>query len=147
MGLRNSKDWNRFLLRFFIAFGFWEVASVPLRTLLFSIFYYDPLYHFFFIPVAEVLWIGPIAADLIQVFFLGILITLTRANLPIGIVGGILVGFSFSIAAFAAPTLSVLHLTRAVPTQIAWLWVLYQSILVLVASLIYSYSSEDEELS
>ncbi|EPG74325.1 hypothetical protein LEP1GSC058_3578 [Leptospira fainei serovar Hurstbridge str. BUT 6] len=145
MGLRNSKDWNRFLLRFFVAFGFWEVISVPLRTLLFSVFYYDPLFRSFFVPITEIFWIGPIAADLIQVFFVGLLITFARAALPIGILGGILAGFVFSVAAFVAPILSILHLTRAVPTQIAWLWVFYQSVLILIASLIYSYSSEEEE--
>ncbi len=144
MGLSTAKDWNQFLLRYFVALGIWEVASVTLRTLLFSVFYYDPNLKSFFTPVAQIVWIGPIVADLTQVFFLGIIVTLARPSLPYGIIGGLLAGFCFSIAAYAAPALSISQFTGAFPIKIVWLWVFYQTILTLISSLVFSFTSEEE---
>ncbi|PJZ71226.1 hypothetical protein CH373_01560 [Leptospira perolatii] len=144
MGLHSTRDWNRFLLRFFIAFGFWEVISVPLRSLLFSAFYYDSSLRTFFTPVSEIQWIAPILSDLVQVFFLGIVVTLARSSFQFGIIGGIVTGISFSIAGFIAPVFGALQFTKSLPNKILWAWVFYQSALTLVGSLIYAIRSEDE---
>ncbi|TGK01482.1 hypothetical protein EHQ53_07665 [Leptospira langatensis] len=144
MGLRTTKDWNQFLLRFFVALGVWEVASVTLRTLLFSVFYYDPNLKNFFIPISQIVWVGPIVADLIQVFFLGLLVTLARPSLPYGLLGGLVAGLSFSIAAYAAPALAISQFTGAFPIKLLWLWVFYQSVLTLIGAFIFSFSSEEE---
>lgn len=145
MGLRTAKDWNQFLLRFFVALGIWEVASVTLRTLLFSVFYYDPNLKSFFIPISQVVWVGPIVADLLQVFFLGILVSLAKLSLPYGIIGGLLAGIVFSVAAYAAPALAISQFTGAFPAKIVWLWVFYQTVLTLAISLVFSFTSDEEE--
>ncbi|MFB5650908.1 hypothetical protein ACE5IS_09710 [Leptospira wolffii] len=144
MGLRTAKDWNQFLLRFFVALGIWEIASVTLRTLLFSVFYYDPNLKSFFVPVSQIVWIGPIVADLLQVFFLGVIVSLARPSLPYGIIGGLLVGMLFSVAAYAAPALAISQFTGAFPVKIVWLWVFYQTILTLITSLAFSFTAEEE---
>ncbi|WP_167882059.1 hypothetical protein [Leptospira semungkisensis] len=144
MGLRTTKDWNQFLLRFFVALGVWEIASVTLRTLLFSVFYYDPNLKNFFTPISQIVWVGPIVADLIQVFFLGILVTLARPALPFGLLGGLVAGFSFSIAAYAAPALAISQFTGVFPIKLLWLWVFYQSVLTFIGSFIFSFSSEED---
>ncbi|EPG65219.1 hypothetical protein EHQ27_04055 [Leptospira wolffii] len=144
MGLRTAKDWNQFLLRFFVALGIWEIASVTLRTLLFSVFYYDPNLKSFFVPVSQIVWVGPIVADLLQVFFLGVIVSLARPSLPYGIIGGLLVGMLFSVAAYAAPALAISQFTGAFPVKIVWLWVFYQTILTLITSLAFSFTAEEE---
>ncbi|RHX92344.1 hypothetical protein [Leptospira stimsonii] len=144
MSLKTAKDWNQFLLRLFIAFGFWEVISVPLRSLLFSRFYYDPAYKSFFQSVGMILWVGPIVADLIQVFFLGILIRLSKESLPSGIVGGLIVAVCFSLAAYVGPAISVLNFINVLPNMIVWLWVFSQFLLTLISSLILTYSAEED---
>ncbi|EMF80669.1 hypothetical protein LEP1GSC188_3695 [Leptospira weilii serovar Topaz str. LT2116] len=143
MSLKTAKDWNQFLLRLFIAFGFWEVISVPLRSLLFSRFYYDPSYKSFFQSVGMILWVGPILADLIQVFFLGTLIRLAKDSLPHGIVGGLIVAICFSLAAYVGPAISILNFINVIPSLIVWLWVFSQFLLTLLASLILTYTSEE----
>ncbi|MCG6169553.1 hypothetical protein LFX25_17070 [Leptospira sp. FAT2] len=144
MSLRTAKDWNQFLLRLFIAFGFWEVISVPLRSLLFSRFYYDPAYKGFFQSVGMILWVGPIVADLIQVFFLGIIIRLAKDSLPTGIVGGLIVAICFSLAAYVGPAISILNFINALPSLIVWLWVFSQFLLTLISSLILAYTTDEE---
>ncbi|PJZ66712.1 hypothetical protein CH371_00975 [Leptospira wolffii] len=144
MGLRTAKDWNQFLLRFFVALGIWEIASVTLRTLLFSVFYYDPNLKSFFVPVSQIVWVGPIVADLLQVFFLGVIVSLARPSLPYGIIGGLLVGMLFSVAAYAAPALAISQFTGVFPVKIVWLWVFYQTILTLITSLAFSFTAEEE---
>ncbi|AYV55805.1 hypothetical protein [Leptospira kmetyi] len=144
MSLRTAKDWNQFLLRLFIAFGFWEVISVPLRSLLFSRFYYDPTYKGFFQSVGMILWVGPIVADLIQVFFLGILIRLAKDSLPTGIVGGLIVAICFSLAAYVGPAISILNFINVLPSLIVWLWVFSQFLLTLISSLILAYTTDEE---
>ncbi|XDD50089.1 hypothetical protein AB3N59_17260 [Leptospira sp. WS92.C1] len=144
MSLRTAKDWNQFLLRLFIAFGFWEVISVPLRSLLFSRFYYDPAYKSFFQSVGMILWVGPIMADLIQVFFLGILVRLSKDSLPVGIVGGLIVAVSFSLAAYVGPAISILNFINVLPSMIVWLWVFSQFLLTLISSLILAYTPDEE---
>ncbi|EKO62724.1 hypothetical protein LEP1GSC082_4434 [Leptospira kirschneri str. H2] len=144
MSLKTAKDWNQFLLRLFIAFGFWEVISVPLRSLLFSRFYYDPTYKNFFQSVGMILWVGPIVADLIQVFFLGMIIRLAKDSLPTGIVGGLIVAICFSLAAYVGPTISILNFINVLPSLVVWLWVFSQFLLTLISSLILTYSSDEE---
>ncbi|TGK35939.1 hypothetical protein EHQ12_08315 [Leptospira gomenensis] len=144
MSLRTAKDWNQFLLRLFIAFGFWEVISIPLRSLFFSRFYYDPAYKGFFQSVGMILWVGPIAADLIQVFFLGIIIRLAKDSLPTGIVGGLIVAICFSLAAYVGPAISILNFINVLPTTIVWLWVFSQFLLAFLASLILTYTTDEE---
>ncbi|EMN45668.1 hypothetical protein [Leptospira weilii] len=144
MSLKTAKDWNQFLLRLFIAFGFWEVISVPLRSLLFSRFYYDSIYKNFFQSVGMILWVGPILADLVQVFFLGILIRLAKDSLPGGIVGGLIVAICFSLAAYVGPAISILNFVNVLPNLIVWLWVFSQFLLTLISSLILTYSSSEE---
>ncbi|AXR60084.1 hypothetical protein [Leptospira mayottensis] len=144
MSLKTAKDWNQFLLRLFIAFGFWEVISVPLRSLLFSRFYYDSTYKNFFQSVGMILWVGPILADLVQVFFLGVLVRLAKDSLPVGIVGGLLVAICFSLAAYVGPAISILNFVNVLPSLIVWLWVFSQFLLTLLASLILTYSSDEE---
>ncbi|EMN51295.1 hypothetical protein LEP1GSC088_4382 [Leptospira interrogans str. L1207] len=118
MSLKTAKDWNQFLLRLFIAFGFWEVISVPLRSLLFSRFYYDPTYKNFFQSVGMILWVGPIVADLIQVFFLGMIIRLAKDSLPTGIVGSLIIAICFSLAAHVGPAISILNFVNVLPNLI-----------------------------
>ncbi|EMS86299.1 hypothetical protein [Leptospira noguchii] len=144
MSLKTAKDWNQFLLRLFIAFGFWEVISVPLRSLLFSRFYYDPTYKNFFQSVGMILWVGPIVADLIQVFFLGIIIRLAKDSLPTGIVGGLIIAICFSLAAYVGPAISILNFVNVLPSMVVWLWVFSQFLLTLISSLILTYSSDEE---
>ncbi|WP_210410818.1 hypothetical protein [Leptospira sarikeiensis] len=144
MGLRTTKDWNQFLLRFFVALGLWEVAAVSLRTLLFSVFYFDPSFKDFFIPFSQVFWLGPIAADFLQVFFIGILVSLVRPSLPYGLLGGLLVGICFSIAAFAAPALAISQFTGAFPVKLVWLWAFYQTVLSILSCFVFTFSAEEE---
>ncbi|TGK37859.1 hypothetical protein EHO65_15215 [Leptospira andrefontaineae] len=144
MGLRTAKDWNQFLLRFFVALGIWEVASVSLRTLLFSTFYFDPNLKNFFVPMSQVFWIGPIVADILEVFFIGILASLVRPALPYGLLGGLLTGICFSIAAFVAPALAISQFTGAFPVKLVWLWVFYQSVLSILASFVFTFTSEED---
>ncbi|EKR74020.1 hypothetical protein [Leptospira noguchii] len=144
MSLKTAKDWNQFLLRLFISFGFWEVISVPLRSLLFSRFYYDPTYKNFFQSVGMILWVGPIVADLIQVFFLGIIIRLAKDSLPTGIVGGLIIAICFSLAAYVGPAISILNFVNVLPSMVVWLWVFSQFLLTLISSLILTYSSDEE---
>ncbi|AXX16962.1 hypothetical protein [Leptospira borgpetersenii] len=144
MSLKTAKDWNQFLLRLFIAFGFWEVISVPLRSLLFSRFYYDSIYKNFFQSVGMILWVGPILADLVQVFFLGVIVRLAKNSLPVGIVGGLIVAICFSLAAYVGPAISILNFVNVLPSLIVWLWVFSQFLLTLLASLILTYIAEEE---
>ena len=73
MSLTTSKDWNQFLIRFIVAFAFWEVLAFPLRMLFFSKFYHDPNIQNMFMRIADVYWLGPIAADFLGIFALGFL--------------------------------------------------------------------------
>ncbi|EMJ38735.1 hypothetical protein LEP1GSC079_0102, partial [Leptospira interrogans str. FPW1039] len=116
---------NQFLLRLFIAFGFWEVISVPLRSLLFSRFYYDPTYKNFFQSV-------------------GMIIRLAKDSLPTGIVGGLIIAICFSLAAYVGPAISILNFVNVLPNLIVWLWVFSQFLLTLISSLILTYSSDEE---
>lgn len=144
MSLKTAKDWNQFLLRLFIAFGFWEVISVPLRSLLFSRFYYDSIYKNFFQSVGMILWVGPILADLVQVFFLGVIVQLAKNSLPVGIVDGLIVAICFSLAAYVGPAIYILNFVNVLPSLIVWLWVFSQFLLTLLASLIFTYIAEEE---
>lgn len=144
MSLKTVKDWNQFLLRLFIAFGFWEVISVPLRSLLFSRFYYDSTYKNFFQSVGMILWAGPIVADLILVFFLGMIIRLAKDSLSTGIVGGLIIAICFSLAAYVGLAISILNFMNILPNLIVWLWVFSQFLLTLISSLILTYSSDEE---
>jgi predicted membrane-bound spermidine synthase len=144
MSLTTSKDWNQFLIRFIVAFAFWEVLAFPLRMLFFSKFYHDPSIQSMFIRIADVYWLGPIAADFLGIFALGFLYAFVKNGLPEGLVGGILFGFAFSIAAFVAPVLFVTSLTIIAPTALWWIWVLFLSMQTLVVSSVYSVSLSEK---
>jgi hypothetical protein len=74
MSLKTSNDWNQFLIRFLLAFAFWEVIAFPLRMLFFSKFYYDPNLSGIFVSIANIYWLGPIAADFLSILTLGALV-------------------------------------------------------------------------
>lgn len=145
MNLNTSKDWNQFLLRFLIAFAFWEVLAFPLRMLFFSKFYHDPSIESLFIRIADVYWLGPISAEFLGIFFLGLLFYLVKSGLPEGLVGGLLFGTVFSIAAFVAPVLFLTTLTQVAPAALWWIWVLFLTIQTITVSSIYSVSISDKE--
>lgn len=140
MSLSTSRDWNQFLLRFIIAFAFWEVLAFPLRMLFFSKFYHNPELQSIFVPVAEIYWLGPISAEFIGIFVIGFLYTLIQKGLPEGLVGGLLFGFLFSIAGFVSPTLFLTTLTNLAPNSLWWIWVLFLSLQTITVSSIYSVS-------
>lgn len=144
MSLTTSRDWNQFLIRFIVAFAFWEVLAFPIRMLFFSKFYHDPGIQNMFTRIADVYWLGPIAADFLGIFALGFLYSFVKNGLPDGLVGGILFGFSFSIAAFVAPILFVTSLTTIAPLGLWWIWVLFLSIQSITVSCIYSISFDKE---
>jgi hypothetical protein len=146
MSLRTSKDWNQFLVRFLIAFSFWEVIAFPLRILFFSKFYHSLEYTKFFLPIAEVYWLVPIAAEILLIFTLGALYYLCRTGLPFGLVGGLLFGALVSLFAFVSPNLILLEFTKAIPANLSWIWVLYLSLQVMIVSGVYSVSFSETEL-
>lgn len=144
MSLKTSKDWNQFLVRFFLAFAFWEVIAFPLRVLFFSKFYHNPELQGLFVRIADVYWIGPIAADFIGIFALGLLYNLSKNSLPGGLVGGLLYGVLVSVFGFVAPTLFVSSLTYVAPVGLWWVWVMFLSLQTLVTSVVFSLSVSEE---
>lgn len=140
--MKTAREWNQFLIRFLISFFFWEAISIPLRSLLFSRYYYDPTQTSFFIPMDEVNWLVLGIADFILIFFLGLISRFARKELPAGILGGILLGIVFSLAAFVGPTLALSALSATIPVFLLWIWVVYLSLLTLVSSCIFCYEHE-----
>jgi hypothetical protein len=106
MSLKTSNDWNQFLIRFLLAFAFWEVIAFPLRMLFFSKFYYDPSLSGIFVSIANVYWLGPIAADFLSILTLGALV-LSRKDLGCqkDWSADLLFGVLFSTAAYVGPIL------------------------------------------
>ncbi|MCG9873723.1 MAG: hypothetical protein MH321_02925 [Leptospiraceae bacterium] len=138
MSLKTSNDWNQFLVRFLLAFGFWEVVAFPLRMLFFSKFYFDPSLSSIFVPMANIYWIGPIAADFVTIFALGALYFLCKGGLPEGLVGGLLFGILFSISAYLGPVLILSTFLKIGSLPIWWVWVVFQSLQAITVSAIYS---------
>ena len=145
MSIRTSKDWNQFLIRFIVAFAFWEVIAFPLRMLFFSKFYHDPSIQSVFVNIADVYWLGPITADFIGIFALGYLYSLVKSGLPEGLVGGILFSLSFSLAAYVSPVLFVTSLTNIAPLALWWIYVLFLSLQAIIVTSIYSISFSEKE--
>jgi hypothetical protein len=139
-----TETWNRILVRFLLAFAFWEAIGIPLRMLFFSKFYFDPSLRGSFVPVADVYWIGPIAGDLIQTLFLSFLYVYSKENLPVGLVGGILFGLIYAITAFVGPTLILTNLTNFVPLQLAWVWVGFQTLFSVAVGAILSIGWDEQ---
>lgn len=138
MSLKTSNDWNQFLVRFLLAFGFWEVVAFPLRMLFFSKFYFDPSLSNIFVPIANIYWLGPIAADFATIFTLGALYFLCKGGLPEGLVGGLLFGILFSISAYLGPVLILSTFLKIGSLPIWWVWVVFQSLQAITVSAIYS---------
>lgn len=109
MSFQSTRFWNQFLVRYLIAFSFWEALGVPLRILFFAKLYGDSTYKTLFVPLGDLYWPLPFLADLIQVFFIGLISNSARKNLPDGIAGGFLFGIFFSIASYVS--IAVLLLT------------------------------------
>ena len=145
MSLKSSNDWNHYLLRFLLAFAFWEVLAFPLRLLFFSKFYHDPSLSRIFISISDVYWLGPILADFIGIFALGAAYFIGRGGFPVGLVGGLLFGFTFSIAAYFAPTLLLTSVTSIVPNNLWWVWVSFLSLQAITVSIVYSISFDDND--
>lgn len=142
----NTDSLNRILIRFLLAFAFWETVSIPLRMLFFSKFYFDPLLKGIFVPVADIYWIGPIAGDLIQTLFLAFMFAYSRASLPNGLIGGILFGLVYSMTAFVGMTLVLSNLTNIVPTSLWWIWVGYETLYAIIVGSIFSIGWETDEV-
>jgi hypothetical protein len=138
MSLKTSDDWNQFLLRFLLAFAFWEVVAFPLRMLFFSKFYFDPSLSGIFVPMANVYWLGPIAADFLSIFALGALYFLCKRGLPEGLVGGLLFGTLFSLSAYVGPTLMLTTFLQIGNLPIWWIWVIFQTLQAITVSVIFS---------
>ncbi|TGN06901.1 hypothetical protein [Leptospira ilyithenensis] len=134
----NTDTWNRILVRFLLAFAFWEAVAIPLRMLFFSKFYFDPSLKGIFVPIADVYWVGPIAGDLLQTLFLGILYGYAKENLPKGLVGGLLFGLLFSLTAYVGLVLFLSNLIQITPTILWWVWAGYQTLFALATGAIYS---------
>ncbi len=143
MSLKTSNDWNQFLIRFLLAFAFWEVIAFPLRMLFFSKFYYDPNLSGIFVSIANIYWLGPIAADFLSILTLGALYYLGRFSMPDGLVGGLLFGVLFSIAAYVGPILLLTTFLKIGSLPVWWIWVLFQSLQAIVVSVVYSLTIRD----
>jgi len=141
----NTEKWNRILVRFLLAFSFWEAVSIPLRMLFFSKFYFDPNFKGIFVPITDVFWIAPVFSDLVFTLSFGVLYSLIKDSLPQGLVGGFLVGILVSIIGFVSPMLWTLSLTNFAPVVLVWVWVAYYAIFTTVTAVIYSvgWNSED----
>ncbi|GBF50187.1 hypothetical protein LPTSP4_17110 [Leptospira ryugenii] len=142
--VQKTETWNRILVRFLLAFAFWEVVAIPLRMLFFSKFYFDPNFKAVFVPMHEVYWIGPIAGDLIQCFFLALLFVFSKQQLPEGLVGGILFGFLFAITAYVGPVLLLTNLTNLTANYVWWVWVAFQTLFSITVSSIYSIGWQED---
>ncbi|MDZ4725422.1 MAG: hypothetical protein SH817_04655 [Leptospira sp.] len=145
MNSPKTETWNRILVRFLLAFAFWEAISIPLRMLFFSKFYFDPSLRGIFVPVSDVYWIGPIAGDLIQTLFLAILYVYARPSLPNGLVGGILFGIVYAITANMGVTLVLTSLTNVAPTLIWWVWAGFQTLYAIIAGSVFSIGWDEED--
>lgn len=143
MSLKTSNDWNQFLIRFLLAFTFWEVIAFPLRMLFFSKFYYDPSLSGIFVSIANVYWLGPIAADFLSILTLGALYYLGKNGMPEGLVGGLLFGILFSTAAYVGPILLLTTFLKIGSLPVWWIWVLFQSLQAIVVSVVYSLTIRD----
>ncbi|TGN18937.1 hypothetical protein [Leptospira idonii] len=141
----NTETWNRILVRFLLAFAFWEAVAIPLRMLFFSKFYFDPSLQSLFVSMTDVYWLGPVAGDLIQSLFMAILFAYAREGLPEGLLGGLGFGILFSLGAVVGPTLFLSTLTQFAPTSLLWVWAGYQTLFSIVAGSIYSIGWDSEE--
>lgn len=139
-----TETWNRILVRFLLAFAFWEAIAIPLRMLFFSKFYFEPSLKGIFVPVADVYWIGPIAGDLVQTLFLAILYVYARESLPKGLVGGILFGLIYAITSALGTTLVLSNLTQVAPTLLWWVWACFQTIYAMTVGSIFSIGWDEE---
>lgn len=145
MSSLNTEKWNRILVRFLLAFSFWEAVSIPLRMLFFAKFYFDPTLKSIFVPITDVFWLGPVFSDLTFTLAFGFLYALMKESLPQGLVGGFLVGILVSIIGFVSPMLWTLSLTNFAPTQLVWVWVAYYSLFTISTAVIYSVGWKEEE--
>ncbi|MBM9590366.1 hypothetical protein JWG41_07915 [Leptospira sp. 201903075] len=145
MSSLNTEKWNRILVRFLLAFSFWEAVSIPLRMLFFSKFYFDPNFKGTFILITDVFWLAPVFSDLVFTLSFGVLYSLIKDSLPEGLVGGFLVGILVSIIGFVSPMLWTLSLTNFAPPVLVWVWVAYYAIFTTITAVIYSvgWNSED----
>lgn len=145
MNSLNAEKWNRILVRFLLAFSFWEAVSIPLRMLFFSKFYFDPNFKGIFVPITDVFWLAPVFSDLVFTLSFGVLYSLIKDSLPQGLVGGFLVGIVISIIGYVSPMLWTLSLTNFAPSILVWVWVAYYAIFTTVTAVIYSvgWNSED----
>jgi len=135
----NNKVWNQFLIRFFLAFAFWEAFSFPVKILLFSKFYYNIELTGLFVQMRDVYWVVPIVADFIQIFAIGVLYNLARKSLPENISGGVVFGLLISILFMSIP-LFMISFTNSMTNLIWWTWAIYQFIESLTVSVIFSSS-------
>ena len=138
----NNKVWNQFLIRFFLAFAFWEAFSFPVKILLFSKFYYNVDLSGLFVQMKDVYWVVPIGADFIQIFAIGVIYTLARKSLPENISGGVIIGLMVSLLFISIP-LFMISFTSPIPGIIWWTWAIYQFIESITVSVIYSSSSDN----
>lgn len=133
----NSIFWNNLLIRFIISFAFWEAFSLPVKMLFFSKFYYMAEFKSIFVPIIDIYWIGPVFADIIQIFFTGILYSLAKPSLPEKFAGGFLFGLAMA-GIFAGITIFTLSFTTVFPPQMLWVWSLYEALLSITVAVIYS---------
>jgi len=133
----NSTFWNHLLIRFIISFAFWEAFSLPVKMLFFSKFYYMPAVKSIFVPIVDIYWLGPVFADFIQIFFTGVLYYLAKPSLPEKFAGGFLFGIVLA-GVFAGLTIFILSFTTVFPTQMVWVWCLYEALLSVSVAVIYS---------
>ena len=133
----SGKVWNHLIIRFLVSFAFWEVLSFPVKMLFFSKFYYSSEFKHVFTPIADIYWIIPAFADMIQIFITGFLYFLAKHTLPEKYAGGFLFGLLLS-GIFVSIVLFLQSFTSAFPLQILWIWFLYEAFLSVTVSLIYS---------
>ncbi|MCE9500637.1 MAG: hypothetical protein K8R21_09080 [Leptospira sp.] len=144
MKINSPGFWNQFLLRFIVAFSFWEVLGFPFRLVFFSKFYNDDLYRNFFVSVQDIYWPVPILAESVFVFFLGLLIQLSRHSLPEGISGGFVFGLIFSVCSYFSAAVFFVNFTQ-ISSAVIWVWALYSAILTIIVSGVYTIGVENSE--
>lgn len=133
----NSKIWNHLIIRFLVSFASWEVLSFPIKMLFFSKFYYSTEFKQFFVPMIDIYWIIPAFADIMQIFVTGFLYYLAKHTLPEKYAGGFLFGLLLS-GIFASIALLLQSFTTVFPIKILWIWFLYEALMSIIVSVIYS---------